>query len=160
MVKASSPPAFSHSLLCFSLSFRFCPSVSSDSLNLTYTESRNCSLSARRSVWTERAQRRVSGLNAEVLPYQVCIHSHNEPRSLSCFSVRRVQTRPLFSTSSDASLFFFTPVLLEQRLESSHHAGLGRVSSDTPCERGENHTVSSDLLSGSVRARLGYNCSV
>lgn len=49
----------------------------------------------------------VSGLNVKVFPYLLRIHSHNGPSRLSCFSVRRVQTRPLFSTSSDASMLFF-----------------------------------------------------
>ncbi len=113
LVKASAPLAVhlslvhTLSLLCFSLYFLFslspCPPIP---LNLTCTVSLNYSLSARRTVSKEQAQCRVSGLNVKVFPYQVCIHSHNELRSLSCFSVRRVQTRPLFSTSSDASMFF------------------------------------------------------
>lgn len=134
LVRASAPlavhPSLVHtlSLLCLSLYFLFSPSpCPSIPLNLTCTVSLNYSLSAR-TVSKKQAQCRVSGLNVKVFPYQLCIHSHNELRSLSCFSVRRVQTRPLFSTSSDARIFFFTPVLLEQRLESSHHIGLKWLS--------------------------------
>jgi len=121
-------PSLVHTLSIVFLSLfspSLCPSIP---LNLTCTVSLNYTLSAR-TVSKKRAQCRVSGLNVKVFPYQLCIHSHNELRSLSCFSVRRVQTRPLFSTSSDASIFFFfTPVLLEQRLESSHHIGLKWLS--------------------------------
>ncbi len=110
LVKASTPLAVhlsrSHTLSIVFLSLFSpspCPPIP---LNLTCTVSLNYSLSARRTVLKEQAQCRVSGLNVKVFPYQVCIHSHNELRSLSCFSVRRVQTRPLFSTSSDVTFFF------------------------------------------------------
>lgn len=64
-------------------------------------------LSARWTVSEVQGQGLVSGLNVKVFPYPRRIHSHNGPSRLSCFSVRRVQTRPLFSTSSDASMLFF-----------------------------------------------------
>ncbi len=152
LVKASTPLAVhlsrSHTLSIVFLSLFSpspCPPIP---LNLTCTVSLNYSLSARRTVLKEQAQCRVSGLNVKVFPYQVCIHSHNELRSLSCFSVRRVQTRPLFSTSSDATFFF--PVLLEQRLESSHHTGLKWLSLAALCKQGENHIMSSNWPSGSI----------
>lgn len=149
LVRASVPLtllSFTHSLLCFSLYFLFSPSPCPPiPLNLTCTVSLNYSLSARRTVSKEQAQCRVSGLNVKVFPYQLCIHSHNELRSLSCFSVRRVQTRPLFSTSSDASMFFFfflnsCPPGTKAGDQPSHWAQMALL--DHPMQaRGKSHHV-------------------
>lgn len=48
-----------------------------------------------------RVSPQVSTWNTKVFSYLICIHSHNEWTWLSCFQVRRVQTRLLFALSSD-----------------------------------------------------------
>lgn len=63
-----------------------------------------------------RVSPQVSTWNTKVFSYLICIHSHNEWTCLSCFQVRRVQTRLLFPLSSDMCLLL-PPV---QALECSH----------------------------------------
>jgi len=144
LVRASAPlamhPSLVHTLSIVFLSLfspSLCPSIP---LNLTCTVSLNYTLSAR-TVSKKRAQCMVSGLNVKVFPYQLCIHSHNELRSLSCFSVRRVQTRPLFSTSSDASIFFYScPPGTKAGEQPSHWAQMALL--DRPVQaRGKSHHV-------------------
>lgn len=64
----------------------------------------------------KRLSLQVSTWNTKVFSYLICIHSHNEWASLSCFQVRRVQTRLLFALSSNTCMLL-PPV---QTLESSH----------------------------------------
>lgn len=63
-----------------------------------------------------RVSPQVSTWNTKVFSYLICIHSHNEWAWLSCFQVRRVQTRLLFALSSDMCMLL-PPV---QALERSH----------------------------------------
>lgn len=48
-----------------------------------------------------RVSPQVSTWSTQVFSYLICIHSHNEWTCLSCFQVRGVQTRLLFTLSSD-----------------------------------------------------------
>lgn len=63
-----------------------------------------------------RVSLQVSTWNTKVFSYLICIHSHNEWTCLSCFQVRRVQTRLLFALSSDTCMLL-PPV---RALELSH----------------------------------------
>lgn len=67
-------------------------------------------------VGCRRVSLQVSTWNTKVFSYLICIHSHNEWTCLSCFQVRRVQTRLLFALSSDTCMLL-PPV---RALEPSH----------------------------------------
>lgn len=63
-----------------------------------------------------RVSLQVSTRNTKVFSYLICIHSHNEWACLSCFQVRRVQTRLLFTLSLDTCML----LPLVRALESSN----------------------------------------
>lgn len=67
-------------------------------------------------VVSRRVSRQVSTWNTKVFSYLICMHSHNERTCLSCFQVRRVQTRLLFAPPSDTCTLL-PPV---QTLVASH----------------------------------------
>ncbi len=72
-----------------------------------------------------RVSLQVSTWNTKVFSYLICIHSHNEWTCLSCFQVRRVQTRLLFGLSSDTCMLL-PPV---RALELSHRLCPGWIFS-------------------------------
>ena len=72
-----------------------------------------------------RVSLQVSTWNTKVFSYLICIHSHNEWTCLSCFQVRRVQTRLLFALSSDTCMLL-PPV---RALEPSHRLCPGWIFS-------------------------------
>lgn len=72
-----------------------------------------------------RVSLQVSTWNTKVFSYLICIHSHNEWACLSCFQVKRVQTRLLFALSSDMCMLL-PPV---QALELSHRLCPGWIFS-------------------------------
>lgn len=75
----------------------------------------------------KRVSLQVSTWNTKVFSYLICIHSHNEWTCLSCFQVRRVQTRLLFPLSLDTWMLL-PPV---QALERSHKLCPGWIFSSS-----------------------------